>query len=58
MAFRRSALAFAMASRSAADDLLWGDSVALGCVIPSLEAADVRDDAYEVGDTKERESVD
>jgi len=57
-ALRRSVLAFAIASRSAAEDLLCGDSVTFCCTFPSWEAWDVRDDACEVGDKTKRESVD
>lgn len=56
-AFRRSALAFAIVSRNAAEDLLTDDSVEEGCVRPSLDVWDACDDFREV-EKIDAESVD
>ena len=47
-----------MASRSAAEDLLGVGFMAVGGSIASLEAPEVLDEVCEVGENKERESVD
>lgn len=57
-AFRRSAFAFEIASRSAAEDLFAVESFAVDVGIGSVEASEVLDEVREVGENKERDIAD